>query len=517
MRNNIKTLLGAVLLTLAVSSCHEESDTVLSYVGQNNLSFEGADKSFAGKYRVFWNALNTNYAMWDYEKECGLDWDEHYKQWLPKFEALDKESSVGNEDLRELMREMLSPLHDGHMYVEFSNHLTGDKVGAKPSDMRIANREDYSKTANFLPNLEGYEEELYEHSFASTRLQDQVEVMTRTEEIGYDWAITRIKELQQKENPTQAEAKELSGLFDFIGEVNKLKDTYTINEDYITKYNQMVAKYSYLDIPFLEPLDKVFLENGIYVNYGLFNDGIAYLYISSFSLTPYLVSDIFTASFPETNRRSYDLATQVRDVWSSWFRAVQVLHKSGQLRGVIIDVRNNGGGMLYDSNFLLGALLPSGGLQYGWARFKRGVGRYDYSPMMPMELYTLSSEHEIINDVPVVVLANSHSVSMAEATSLGVKQMPNGCLIGKRTYGGLCALTPESEFSTNYTTHIGQRGKTPVYCYLPNMAMFDMDNKVLDGVGVEPDIDVDIDKIDFVFEGKDSQLDRALEYIRSGK
>ena len=30
-------------------------------------------------------------------------------------------------------------------------------------------------------------------------------------------------------------------------------------------------------------------------------------------------------------------------------------------------------------------------------------------------------------------------------------------------------------------------------------------------------LNVDIDKIDFVFEGKDGQLDRALEYIRSGK
>ena len=88
MRNKI-FILGALLLTLAFSGCRDEADLQYNYSVNDNTLFAEAQNSFAGKYRVFWNAMNSNYGLWDYEKELGLDWDEHYEQFLPKFEALD--------------------------------------------------------------------------------------------------------------------------------------------------------------------------------------------------------------------------------------------------------------------------------------------------------------------------------------------------------------------------------------------------------------------------------------------
>ena len=57
-------LLGALLLMLTVTSCRQESDALYSY-GQNDyLRFQEANKSYAGEFKVFWNAMNQNYPLW---------------------------------------------------------------------------------------------------------------------------------------------------------------------------------------------------------------------------------------------------------------------------------------------------------------------------------------------------------------------------------------------------------------------------------------------------------------------
>ena len=68
----------------------------------------------------------------------------------------------------------------------------------------------------------------------------------------------------------------------------------------------------------------------------------------------------------------------------------------------------------------------------------------------------------------------------------------------------------------NYAGCIGEKGKTPVYVYLPMCASFSMDKKSYEGVGVEPDIEVDFDKDLFTATGRDTQLERALQYIETG-
>ena len=63
-------LLGALLLLLTVTSCRQESDALYSY-GQNG--FQEANESYAGEFKLFWHAMNQNYALWDYEREFDLD------------------------------------------------------------------------------------------------------------------------------------------------------------------------------------------------------------------------------------------------------------------------------------------------------------------------------------------------------------------------------------------------------------------------------------------------------------
>ncbi|MCR5470188.1 MAG: hypothetical protein K6F22_04525, partial [Prevotella sp.] len=63
---------------------------------------------------------------------------------------------------------------------------------------------------------------------------------------------------------------------------------------------------------------------------------------------------------------------------------------------------------------------------------------------------------------------------------------------------------------------IGEQNKTSVYIYLPMCALFSMDNKSYEGVGIEPDIEVDFDLDLFNTTGCDTQLERALQYIENG-
>ena len=67
-----------------------------------------------------------------------------------------------------------------------------------------------------------------------------------------------------------------------------------------------------------------------------------------------------------------------------------------------------------------------------------------------------------------------------------------------------------------YAGSIGEKGVTPVYIYLPTWAMLKKKKKNYEGVGIEPDIEVDLDWAIFDTTAYDTQLERALQYIENG-
>jgi C-terminal processing protease CtpA/Prc len=107
---------------------------------------------------------------------------------------------------------------------------------------------------------------------------------------------------------------------------------------------------------------------------------------------------------------------------------------------------------------------------------------------------------------------------MSEMTAVGAKVVDNAKVVGTRTWGGLCGLMGNDAYSVNYAGHIGVEGETPVYVYCPCEASFTKDGQLLEGVGVTPDIEVHLDKAAWNNGlGPDSQLDRAIQYITTGK
>ena len=66
----------------------------------------------------------------------------------------------------------------------------------------------------------------------------------------------------------------------------------------------------------------------------------------------------------------------------------------------------------------------------------------DYEPWTQEVLKPTERSRDL--DVPIVVMADMNSVSMAEMTTLAVLGLPKGCFIGERTHGGTGSLVTDN-------------------------------------------------------------------------
>lgn len=524
MKHKILSMIGAGLLLMTVWSCRQESDALTAYDQNENLVFAPAEKSFVAKFNILWNGMNQYYALWDYEAEQGLDWDAVYDEYRPQFEALDKRDSVPDKELKDLMDKVFNPLHDGHLSFEVKNHTTGSTVGSQPGLNRLPSRDDYEVSQLpvslvYYTNVANGEIEIdadgnpmaMEHS---TEVNDIISKFARTPGIGISWMQDRIGELQALTDPTENQVFELEQLMNLFEDLGHISGLPIANA--IALWNSLQAQYSFLNVPGFGAIDPGFTQYSVDVKFALFKGNIVYFRLNSFALTMYLDDSRSQGTFDMSNSDTQQHIQQVRQVWQSWFDTVQQLHKNGTLGGVIIDLRANGGGNMNDSKYVVGSLLPAGDIHFGYQRFKRGTGRLDYSPLMPAYVSAMDDPHEAI-DEPVVILANCRSVSMSETSTLCAKTMPNATFIGKRTFGAICALIDNDSHSFNYAGYIGVEGVTPVFGHVPSMASYTLEKKLVEAQGITPDIEVDLNADLFISTGQDTQIDRALQFLRTGK
>jgi len=103
---------------------------------------------------------------------------------------------------------------------------------------------------------------------------------------------------------------------------------------------------------------------------------------------------------------------------------------------------------------------------------------------------------------PKICLIDEFSASDGDLFPYQFKTLKMGKLVGKRTWGGV----------------VGIRGSLPLldggFLNKPEFSRFGLDGKswIIEGVGVEPDVEVDNDPA-LEFSGVDQQLDRAIELI----
>ncbi len=242
-------------------------------------------------------------------------------------------------------------------------------------------------------------------------------------------------------------------------------------------------------------------------------DGIAYLKLSGYMLTP-----VFNASD--------SVSVSIQNVYMQFHQWCA----AKDLKGIILDNRGNRGGYINDLNYVVAPFLKNE-MSLGHTRHKEGLGRYDYSPWVPyivkngdVPYHQIKSNYPAAPidsigdiDVPIVVLADINSVSMGEMTTQAIKQMPNGCFIGERTFGGHGELHG-SVFEQDYGGSFGdgQLKSIAHYVYTSNNVVRDADGKITEGIGYTPTYEVRYDEAQ-MRAGTDVQLNAALNYIRTGK
>ena len=506
----IFSLFNFCIAGMFMTACRDDADHLLSYGQSDNLVFIDAKNSFAEKFNILWEGMNCNYSLWDYEASFGLDWDKVYDDFMPRFKALDERNdSVTDDELKELLTEVVSPLHDGHLAIQMQNHHTGNYLMLSPNKLRNEKeRPDYQLSMEFRPELTGYlqgDNAMLDYAQYSTSLSGTYYLVDTVT------VLDRIAQLEAIVQPTDMEHFLLKELRSFMDDYRAVKTS----SDAIADFNRLATRYEAYHIPGLTTYDEAAADYDVQVKYALFPGNIAYFYLNGFYLSPWIDDGVAAFCFPHESECISRLRKGVFTVWLKWYKSVQQLHKEGKLGGVIVDVRSNGGGFVNDYQYVMGSLIPNEVFQVGEARFKNGVGRYDYSVPMPQVMQPLNVDREAITE-PIVVLSNCRSVSMSENTAVTAKLLPNGRVIGTQTWGGLCFLSSDpKDYSMTYASCIGERDTTPVYCYIPIMALFIEGMGIREGIGITPDIEVPLDP-ELLKQGRDSQLERALQYIRTG-
>jgi carboxyl-terminal processing protease len=103
--------------------------------------------------------------------------------------------------------------------------------------------------------------------------------------------------------------------------------------------------------------------------------------------------------------------------------AIQHLQSQGELRSLILDYRNNGGGVLQSAVKVLSLFVPKGTMVVE----TRGRGNKSH------KLYT---EYEpLLPKTPLAVLINGNSASAAEIVAGAIQDLDRGVLIGQRSFG----------------------------------------------------------------------------------
>lgn len=288
------------------------------------------------------------------------------------------------------------------------------------------------------------------------------------------------------------------------------REGFRVYRDKLKEEGRITHDYEFTDDTPNPDLDHMF-------TYVIDND-ILYLRFSNFGIIPQLTN---------SNKSGEEVAQAAAAVYREY--ANQLLFNQN-IKGVIIDVRNNGGGYLWDMCTVLGPLLKED-IHVFDTRTKMGVGRLDYGEWVPFRAQVITQrqlgellemeeplpETDCIGDRQVVVLADSWSISMSEMTTEAVKKLPYATVIGTRTFGGHGPLTTETHFSFSGQFGSPACASVSYYVYTSTSMSRTSEGEILEGKGITPDITVPLDVEQFNGRHIDNQLKYAIDFLHGKK
>ncbi|MDL2322843.1 S41 family peptidase [Bacteroidales bacterium OttesenSCG-928-A17] len=175
-----------------------------------------------------------------------------------------------------------------------------------------------------------------------------------------------------------------------------------------------------------------------------------------------------------------------------------IIDRLAVCEGIIIDVRDNGGGLLSNAEKLASRFVNEKTL-VGYIQHKTGKGHNDFSTPHPRYI---EPNGRLRYQKPVVVLTNRSCYSATNDFVNSMKTCPNVTILGDRTGGG-SGLPFTSEIPNGWSVRFSA---CPMYDAEMNHLEF----------GIDPDIRVDMNDED-AKEGKDTIIETARELIRTKK
>jgi len=162
--------------------------------------------------------------------------------------------------------------------------------------------------------------------------------------------------------------------------------------------------------------------------------------------------------------------------------------KQRGVKGVILDMRGNGGGYVTAAQEIAGLWLDSS---------KTVVEERQGSKVIEN---LKATGDPVLKGVPTIVLVDNYSASASEIVAGALKDHGAARLVGEQTYGKGSVQTIKDVIGG------GQLKVTVAKWYTPN-------GKNIDGEGIAPDVEVSLSEEDFEAD-RDPQRDRALELLK---
>ena len=199
------------------------------------------------------------------------------------------------------------------------------------------------------------------------------------------------------------------------------------------------------------------------------------------------------------------LRSFTRDCSKDVKNAIVDLQSDGDLNGLILDLRNNPGGLLNESVDIVNLFVKKG------QEVVSTRGKIDSWDK------TYKANKEPLNlDVPLIVLINQSSASASEIVSGAVQDLDRGVVIGQRSYGkGLVQQTRKLSYNSQLKLTVAKyyipsgrciqaldysnRNKDGSVGKVPDSLMTAFKTKngriVFDGGGIKPDVEVEEEEV----------------------
>lgn len=180
------------------------------------------------------------------------------------------------------------------------------------------------------------------------------------------------------------------------------------------------------------------------------------------------------------------------DEWDRAVDSIKNIWQKKEIKGMILDVRDNPGGYLDGAVYIASEFLPKG---------KLVVKQETSSTSFENKEYNVSRNGKLI-DIPLVVLVNRGSASASEILSGALKDYKRAILVGEKTFGK-GSVQEALNLKDDAGLHV-----TVAKWILPNGAW-------INGKGIEPNIKVENEYKDgnTLTREKDLQLKRAVDEL----